>query len=720
MLLSLFQYNIISYLLLLPVLLNMYLWESSLTAMVFGGLFVFFQSILWGQSICKQQKLFFQIIFGLLVFLTTLLVLGTIIYFPFSLSTPAATLVFLLLPLVGTLLLQQYGFSQQGLLELPPSNIFDRIKRTKFLAVLGSFYLLISAWIYKLLLTSATTEAIRTPWDVIPSHFWILYFTLTILAFILLQKLKSPFLQFILTANHLFLSTSITLFIYSIGYGFDPFLHQAAESIIDQQGSVLPKTPYYLGQYSLVVLLHKLLGFSLLWIDRLLVPVLFSLGAPLLIILGLDQKERVNFSFPLTWLALILLVVPFSALLVTTPQGLGNVFFLFLVISFFTSFFSQSYTIPNWLLVLFTLAALMTHPLVGIPAFILLALGLYEKYKDQLSLPQFAHRLVLTSLFVLGSVSASAMFLLNSAISKEFTTSIKPLHDITLADITAWLPLQLFPTESQYRSFFYEFGYFFSENIWWLLTAFLLLASYWLLMRSKYSYFRVFALLALILIVNATLVSAALSFPELIQYETQEYSRRLFTMAYWAMMPFLFIAFIWAIKSSESRPRYNWVVIFLLSSFITGSLFTSYPRNNKYELGRQYSVSESDILTVNKIAEDKNGYVVLANQSVSAAAIKEHGFKTYFEAENGQSVFYYPVPTSSPLYSVYLDMVYDAPTKENALQAKELAGDDVDTVYFVLNKYWDNSSQIAEQAKLIADEWVEINDGEIVIFVYEF
>jgi hypothetical protein len=104
---------------------------------------------------------------------------------------------------------------------------------------------------------------------------------------------------------------------------------------------------------------------------------------------------------------------------------------------------------------------------------------------------------------------------------------------------------------------------------------------------------------------------------------------------------------------------------------------------------------------------------VLADQQVSAAAIKEFGFAKYYQ--NG--IFYYPVPTGGPLYPFYLDMVYESPSRQTIFAAMDLAG--VRESYFVLNKYWWAFPKILAEAKLSADSWREIGDGKIFVFLYK-
>ncbi|MBU4375668.1 hypothetical protein KKH38_04155, partial [Patescibacteria group bacterium] len=143
-----------------------------------------------------------------------------------------------------------------------------------------------------------------------------------------------------------------------------------------------------------------------------------------------------------------------------------------------------------------------------------------------------------------------------------------------------------------------------------------------------------------------------------------------------------------------------------------------------YFNSRCFSTSKNDIEAVNWIENNtESDYIVLANQQVSAAALREFGFKKYYspplidkERGSGGEVFYYPVPTGGPLYQYYLDMVYEKPSRETMAKAMDLAG--VSEGYFVLNKYWRAFDKILEEAKLEADSWEDIGDGDVFVFKY--
>jgi hypothetical protein len=148
---------------------------------------------------------------------------------------------------------------------------------------------------------------------------------------------------------------------------------------------------------------------------------------------------------------------------------------------------------------------------------------------------------------------------------------------------------------------------------------------------------------------------------------------------------------------------------------VSAALYLTYPRYDNYFNSRGYSVSSADIASVDWINRDATGdFIVLANQQVSAAALSQFGFKKYYGANQ---LFYYPIPTSSPLYNYYLDMVYKKPSRETMFQAMDLAG--VNQGYFVLNKYWWAFKKILDEAKLSADSFMDFNNGEDFMFKYE-
>ena len=167
------------------------------------------------------------------------------------------------------------------------------------------------------------------------------------------------------------------------------------------------------------------------------------------------------------------------------------------------------------------------------------------------------------------------------------------------------------------------------------------------------------------------------------------------------------------ISIENSFIKATWLIIAL--GLITASLYLSYPRFDKYFNSRGYNTSEDDIKAVNLIKSEASGpYFVLANQQVSAAALRQFGFNHYFNTNSG-SVYFYPIPTGGPLYKYYLDMVYKNPDRDNLEGAFKLTG--ADESYLVINKYWNQSGRIIIEAKVNSNKWWQKSD-QVYIFKY--
>jgi len=123
-----------------------------------------------------------------------------------------------------------------------------------------------------------------------------------------------------------------------------------------------------------------------------------------------------------------------------------------------------------------------------------------------------------------------------------------------------------------------------------------------------------------------------------------------------------------ALSGSTSRTIYPVAIIFFLALFITISTYLTYPRADAFAKSRADATSQADITAVRWIEADSAGknYVVLSNQAVAAAALQEFGFKKYYTDQNTecqmskvkcQMLFFYPIPTTSLLYQLYLDIL---------------------------------------------------------------
>lgn len=565
--------------------------------------------------------------------------------------------------------------------------------------LLASYFLLFALILY-LLYRNRINEAIISPWQVLPRYFFILYFLATLILLINLIK-NQPF-AILLVIFHYFLSFSIALLVYKLGYGFDPFIHGATLDLIDKTGAVLPKPFYYLGQYGLVIMLHKITNLPLAWLDKLLVPILSAIILPLTLwrTLKLWLAEKKLIIYLLT----IILILPFFYFIVSTPQNLT--YLILLVIILFGLNCCNLFDLM--IIYLLALTALITQPIAGLPA-IIFALLLTVYHSDGKKIKKYFY-----SLFYLLAVLALplAFYLLNKlppgavgGLAQNAATDelLAPVND----------NFYLFKNPDK-ENFILNFIYLYGFNlkillIFLILTGLIFAYRYRKNCRVLFIYFN----LSLALIISY-FIAKKIPFNFLIKYEQNDYLTRLVTVIAFFNLPFILIA-LYAItdKILKNNKAVKVIFLFFLASLITTSLYLSYPRFDNYFNSRGFSVSVGDIEAVRWIKNDaKSDYIVLANQQVSAAALREYGFSHYFN----DSIFYYPIPTGGPLYQYYLEMVYKRPSRETMKNAMDLVG--VDEGYFVLNKYWWAFPKVLEEAKLEATNWQEIDGGNIYIFKY--
>jgi hypothetical protein len=189
---------------------------------------------------------------------------------------------------------------------------------------------------------------------------------------------------------------AVAVVVYKIGYGFDPFIHQAAMEIIDKAGVVLPKTPYYLGEYGLIISIHKIFGIPIYILNKLLVLLMATVLIPSLIsklfqVITKNIKED-NYSFLGT---VIILALSFPLFIISTPQNLSYIFIIAAIIS------GLIYKNPTTAII-FALTTTAIHPLSGIPAIIWSIWLVAKYYKSKTS--KFTGRIISTVLIFVNTI----------------------------------------------------------------------------------------------------------------------------------------------------------------------------------------------------------------------------------------------------------------------------------------------------------------------------
>jgi hypothetical protein len=561
-------------------------------------------------------------------------------------------------------------------------------------------YLLLNASCFYILLSSQTARALISPWQVIPDYFFLLYGLATFILIIVLNKKTKAFLPLI--SIHYFLSFSVALIIYKIGYGFDPFIHRATMELIDKIGSLEPKPLYYLGQYGLIIIVHKITFIPIVWLDKLLVPFLAAAYLPLISFYALnkwlaDKKEAI---LPI----ILFLALPFSFFIITAPQ---NFSYLLLILTIIIGL-AEANIYNLTIIYLLSATALAVHPLAGIPAFIFsLFLTVFrancKKWK----------KIFYPLLFLISTAILPLIFYFfekNKAQKINLNESSFNVFCLIKKGVSA-----LAPVVPGNEDIFLNFAYLYFFNLRFIIILLAILGVLLYLKRkNELKIIKVYLTMAASLLISFALIKI-LPFNFLIDYERSAFSDRIIIMAAFFLWPLFALLFYSAgrkIKLQKINIKISAAVF--AAAVITASLYLSYPRLDKYFNSRGYSVSQNDLNAVNWIEKNaEKNYLVLANQQVSAAALSQFGFKKYYHGD----IFFYPVPTGAPLYKYYLDMVYKKPSRKTMLAAMDLAG--IDEGYFILNKYWWAFPKVLEEAKIEADSWQSIGNGDIFIFKYK-
>jgi len=640
----------------------------------------------------KINKISHNLIDYLLFISALIAIYGAGIYYIYALNWLSVSLVIFLV-IASFFIFRKYLFNEnkhQKIENVAPKNIRDYTPYLIYFLFWGlSFYILY---------ISRSDRAIISPWQVIKPSFFVFYIISSlILIFILYKNKLSNTAKLIALSFHYFLSLGIASVVYKIGYGFDPFIHQATMELIDKKGLVTPKPLYYLGEYGIIVVLHKISGLSIYLLNKFLVPLMAAIFLPVTAYRLTSQYG----SKPSRWLTpIFILILSFSPFIASTPQNLS---YLFLIL---TIFFGLTKNNLLWPLVL-SLATLAIHPLTGIPAFcwvLILAL-----YKNSGKIKSSFYRIGKIILFLISSLTLPIALFISGGndfkkISWDFNLIIAPLKNLFSSLNTAGQ-----------ENWLLNFIYFFSYNYNFYLIAIIVFSLIFFYKQKENRNFRSLVFINIALSI-AYLISSQIIFTDLINYEQSNFASRPLTLITIFFLPFITLElqkFIDLVLSKDSLQKYIYLVFGV--ALISASLYISYPRYDKYFNSRGFSTSLNDIKAVQFINESANGpYIVLANQQVSVAALKELGFDHYFETKSGP-IFFYPIPTGGELYKYYLDSVYEKPSRETMAKARALTG--VKESYLIINKYWFQSSRLINEAKLNSDDWKEIN-GEVYIFKY--
>ena len=704
-------------------LLNTFGIQSSGIGLLLLGVYLGFFGWEIGKVVNKSEKAILRWWLGVWILLSSLIVLGAGAYYLYALPAEYIWILILLTPAVTLFLTKN---TKHASFLKHTHNLWSEKKHKipSHTLVTAAFVIVLLTVLFTTLGSTPVTDAVRSTWERLPYGIITLFTLATLLSFSLLWRGKERALSLTLIMGLCFAFVSVVAISFPIGYGFDSFIHKATELHLAEFGTITPKPFYYIGQYALVLFAHHGFNLPIDLVDTFLVPTLVALLLPCAWYFAAAHISRKRSIAMLSTMGLFL--IPLASFIVTTPQNLANLWTLLLILAS-TPFLLGKSTQPLRTLIIPTLATLLIHPIAGLPALLyLLILSTHtakpknkrgtHAYLKQLRavIHTPKNRSITRFLLIAGaSIMLPASFIANSIVSKT------PIS----IDWAALSPLALF--SSLNLNVFFEnrfdplldFVYLYGGNAL-LILAIIAIWAWFTYHKDLSPRFSTLCWMILALGINYLILGRVIEMTFLIDYERANYATRLIPLMAFFAVPYFLLGLSHILINLKSQPLLlRASALILLVAFTSSAFYLAYPRRDAYETNRGFNVGQADIDTVHLIDDlaGNHPYLVLANQSVSAAAIQEIGFNYYGD------LFFYPIPTGGPLYEQFLTM-NDLPSRETAQEALNLVPQhgDVNTLFYVVNNYWWEAARIIETAKTTADDWRSLGDGQVYLFRYNF
>lgn len=567
----------------------------------------------------------------------------------------------------------------------PPKDDLSRHERLLYRAAACAGLAAVSA----ALALARTDLALASPWLALPGAVFV---GMAVAVFSLIQ-LRADRWCLALSVWAVATLTGVSAAVYAVGFGFDPFLHRAAESALAETGHIEPLRLLYAGQYATVVAIAKLTAIPVKAVDILLLPVLVAVSLPLVF--------RRAASSPAATLAA--LAIPFASLTFTVPYNLA--LWAFALVVALAGDASRAASSVRWVLAAF---AFLCHPLIGLPALVYVAsVAAFHR------LSAGPARWIAAAFSFLAFVSA-VPFALARYVAQ--TGGVIHFWDMFMrTDLFLGLFLDPYANAFDPIPWPWEALYAFRT---YAVPAFALAVLVVAARRAWKG--RDDAALAFVTFATGTFVSlwftsTAFEFVDIINYEQLEFALRTLSAAYLAAAV---TGAMW-LFSRPFTPKRRLLVAGVLAVMVPPSWYFSYPQLNAKSVLPAPSVSGADVSAVREIERRSDGepYLVLSNQMMSAAAVETLGFAQYVDGPSGEQLWY-AIPTGGELYRFFEAVAYEgASPRETLAEVAELYG--VSRAYLAIHRYWFDNGAIAGEASAEGLPAISVNDGEIIIFEYE-
>ncbi len=527
--------------------------------------------------------------------------------------------------------------------------------------------LFLQAMILAQAIVARTDDGLVSPWERLP---WAIVLAYIGASFLLVQS-WSTFdrrLRALVVFTHAVITWGILEIVFALGYGFDPFLHRAAELALVRDGAIHPTPLYYMGQYSLVAFLHLATHLPIELIDRILVPLSASLLAA-----WMAYRNR----------SPILFFYIFPAFTFTVPYQLAIVLGIFAMLVETRSM--------NWLLIVLSCLA---HPLIGIPfgVFVLMRRVVFWRLSRVLLWVVASTCVIASPMLVYGSLHGQLAW-------PHFAEIWNDLYALFGTPYrTEWM--------TGWWGLMYELVY-----LWpWILCAIGIVLGF----RSRDRELAPSLIVACSTTLAAIVIFTTSRFDGIISSEQGEFALRLIHLAPMFFLGMLDRALgVSLSKLSPFRMGSRRGLEFAFACCMTFTFYNALPQSHPAALFYAPSLSHDDLEAVHHVEEDAHDrpYVLLAHQMGSAAAVHELGYNREVMTAQGKRYFS-AIPTGGELYAWYARALESEHPREEVQAALQFAN--VDRAYVMVPLWWDPSGEIAN--RLRRESEAELQSENVWIF----
>ena len=673
------QYNTVLIASVAALIANIFAFRSSFIGLPAAVIFVSMLSIAAACYLTKNDNSIkpADLFRGLLLFSSLWTIVASLLYYLWRLDNLALTLTAGLFAIFATVK-NRRGFIVD--FKLP---VRDRCASTIALALIAAVALVLSA---TLLLQRTTEAAIRSPWEVVDARFFVLLTAAIFTSLILALKKDGRLLAGAFLFCALLLGLTVAASVYKIGFGYDQFIHEAAMREISREGVVLPKTPYYVGAYVDIVSIIKFGALDLHLTNKFFGPLV---ATALLTAAGVLTAG--------VWGIVFIFFLPLSHFIMTTPQGVADALALIALVIAFRAAQNKD----NWPLAFApALAALVSHPIAGMPAFLLVATLFFAVRARRVSGKILA---ITAGSAALIAFPVTAMLIQQTApASLQFAGAFSRV----IIFIRTIFPFPETKTFLPINSLLY-FGRLIFPAIY-IAACVSALASKEN-RRIKVPLF----VLALTVPGGGLLLHAFVNFNIIPANEELIFPQRFLALGAMFLFPLFAETLLRFLKKFQKSFESKIFFSIFISVFCVSAIYFAYPRIDSEDKSKGYSVSAATIEAVDTIHNRASGdYIVLANQTATAAEVWRRGFSRYHQKE-----FFYSSPSGAPrLNASFIRAMQGQENKEFFENLKREFK--VDHVYLMIHDYWKNSNKIIEMVRALTDQEINIQNEKIKIFEY--